>query len=277
MNKISTKSKMCKPKNRMNFHRQVNRLVLRGKQEIDKLLGRIENRINIENDSEQCSQEELIPAVSPRSNALRRWVLDHNVTRRAVNDLLQILREFGMNWLPADSRTLCKTPRSIEFLPVTDGQYWYHGIRTNIYQLFRNLEEDIVLHLNFNVDGVSLFKSSGTEFWPILGNIHSKCINMISSNSQQGNIFFNHTSLFTDFPNISPFVISIWCGKKKPRNIDEFLSPFVSELNHLLQNGINLDNHHICIKIRCFVCDTPARCLLKGNNMFDTHLHSIDF
>lgn len=79
-------------------------------------------------------------------------------------------------------------------------------------------------------------------------------------------VFFSLISL--DMPNIRPIVISIWCGIQKPNNLDEYLSPFVNELNSLLENGIIVNGYHICIEIRCFICDSPARAFLKGINIY---------
>lgn len=176
MNKVSKKSRQCeKSKNRVNLHRGVQRILIKEKQQMNKLVKRIEHQHTVVIDSEQLShvQDEDIPIVSC-SDKLRCWTLRYNVTRRAVNDLLVILKDCGMNWLPADSRSLCKTPRNIDIVSATNGKYWYNGIDTNIRQIFSNISEDIVLELNFNVDGVPFFKSSCTEFWPILCNIHSE-------------------------------------------------------------------------------------------------------
>lgn len=43
-------------------------------------------------------------------------------------------------------------------------------------------------------------------------------------------------------PTIKPMVILIWCGESKPNNLNDFLFPFVNELEEL----------HITLKIRCF-------------------------
>lgn len=47
--------------------------------------------------------------------------------------------------------------------------------------------------------------------------------------------------IFKDFPKISPFTISIWCGQKEPINIKEYLKSFVDELNDNLLNGIRMN------------------------------------
>lgn len=67
-----------------------------------------------------------------------------------------------------------------------------------------------------------------------------------------------------DVPEIKPFVISVWCGVGKPKNLEEFLSPLIEDLNDLLKNGLSVNNHLIKISRICFVCDAPARCFLKG-------------
>lgn len=115
-----------------------------------------------------------IQNIANRTDGLRMWVLGHNITRRAVNDLLTYLKDIGLCFLPKDSRTLCRTPRFTNVIPLAGGQYWYNGIATNIRILFANLQSNVTLQLNINVDGIPLMKSSSTQFWPILGNIHSE-------------------------------------------------------------------------------------------------------
>lgn len=68
---------------------------------------------------------------------------------------------------------------------------------------------------------------------------------------------------FTDFPDIKPFVISIWYGFGKPDPVNEILLQFVNELNDVIRNGVVINGHKIAVKLRCFICDTPARVLLK--------------
>lgn len=63
--------------------------------------------------------------------------------------------------------------------------------------------------------------------------------------------------------------ISIWCGDSKPECANDFLLPFVSELNAVLREGITIQSHLIRVMIRCFVCDSPARAFIKGTVNFN--------
>lgn len=64
-------------------------------------------------------------------------------------------------------------------------------------------------------------------------------------------------------PNVKPMVVSIWCGRAKPI-LNEFLNPFVSELNDILLRGIEINGYKLKVFIKCFLCDSPARAFLKG-------------
>lgn len=66
-------------------------------------------------------------------------------------------------------------------------------------------------------------------------------------------------------PQIEPMIIAIWCGNGKPTVLNDFLDPFVNELNEILQNSIFINNYQITVLIRCFICDTPARSYIKGD------------
>lgn len=106
------------------------------------------------------------------SDRLCSWSQRHNITQSALSDLLKILVSIGLNWLPTDARTLVRTPRNIQVDIVANGKMWYQGIETNLRRIFHNLSRSIEIHLNFNIDGLPLFKSSRYEFWPILANIN---------------------------------------------------------------------------------------------------------
>lgn len=49
------------------------------------------------------------------------------------------------------------------------------------------------------------------------------------------------------------------------------MKPFVDDMKETLRSGIKVNDNLVNVKIRCFVCDTPARCFLKG--LFSVLLH----
>lgn len=136
-------------------------------------------------------------------------------------------------------------------------------MKKNLNMIFANLNRDLVIHINFNMDGLPLFNSSKYEFWPILANIFGNryilAFDVCSMDIQ--------IKQFLEFPQIRPFVVAVWCGEGKPL-VNEFLRQFVDELNMLIRNGgITINNHALRIKTRAFILDTPARSYIKGNNI----------
>lgn len=96
------------------------------------------------------------------------------------------------------------------------------------------------MSIQLNIDGLPLFKSSSTQFWPILGK------------------------LFIPYQS-KPFVIGLFLGKQKPENVNEFLQSFIEEMQHLQRTGIHVPDtdHFIAVDIMCVVCDTPAKSFVK--------------
>lgn len=101
-----------------------------------------------------------------------------------------------------------------------------------------NIEK--TLNLQFNVDGLSLYKTVGIEFRPILGRIHF------------------HSNLY------ETFVISAYCGIEKPTLLHRYFTKFITELNKLLKNGVIIENFLFSVTVMCFVCDIQARSFVKN-------------
>lgn len=173
-------------------------------------------------------------------NKLRDWANSYHISKRAINDLLSILHSNGMRNLPKNFRTLQKTPLTIELVNIAGGKLWYKGVGNCLKTIFPNLSQNITISLNFNIDGLPLFNSSKTCFWPILASIH-------------------------EMPHVKPMVVSIWSGEGKPTSSNDYLKPFVEEMTVLLADGIIIDGHQITILFRCFICDSPARAFVKCN------------
>lgn len=176
-----------------------------------------------------CNEEEPPPTIS---KVLRSWAIQSYIKQRALSALLKILVCFGLKTLPRDSRTLLKTPRFVEIEKRAHGDFWYNGMSNCLENIFAKLTTDMKIELNFNVDGIPLFKSSPITFWPILANIHG-------------------------MPDIKPMIVAIWSGIGKLDNINDLLEPLVADINRSVLNGIVINDRRIDISVRSFLSDSP--------------------
>ena len=128
------------------------------------------------------------------------WATEHNVSHVALRDLLKLLHTHFPN-LPKDPRTLLSTKRSYEMKEITGGKYYHFGIAKGVSEKLRteNLSMDVqLIHLQINIDGLPLHKSSKTQFWPVLDRI-------------------------IELEDSTPFIIGLFSGEQKPGNIEEYL------------------------------------------------------
>ena len=91
------------------------------------------------------------------------------------------------------------------------------------------------IDLVVNEHGGSLYKSSSTRTCPIICK-------------------------FAYYP---PFIVSLFCGSKKPDDSQEFLREFLHEFDVLRETGFQNGNNVFLINLHAFVCDAPARQFLK--------------
>lgn len=178
-------------------------------------------------------------------NELQKWAVKFNITQVALSELSKIINVRIPNILPNDPRTLLRTPRHIDLKSIEGGgKYWHNGVIIPLKKILYSCavnEMPEKISLNFNFDGLPIHKSSNEEFWPILCNIY-------------------------EIPKQDPFIIGIYCGKGKPKDLNAFLNDFVEEMIQLLDNDLYLEQFEkrIKITIRCFICDSPARAFIKG-------------
>lgn len=59
-------------------------------------------------------------------------------------------------------------------------------------------------------------------------------------------------------------IVAIWSGNGKPSILNDYLNPFVIELNEILESGILVNSYQIFVTVRCIIADTPARSYIKG-------------
>ena len=121
------------------------------------------------------------------------------------------------------------------------GEFVYFGIEKNLQQNVNPaLHGAHHLELLINKDGIPLYKSCSIQFWPILCKV------------------FNQPDIYR------PFVVAVYCGKQKPKNLDSYLRKFVAEINHLQAAGININDILFKISIKAFICDRPTRAFIKS-------------
>jgi hypothetical protein len=169
---------------------------------------------------------------------LRSWSLQYNISHVALSSLLKFLK-LQFPEVPSDARTLMNTSNKSNILILGNGEFLYFGFKTLLQSIlpiaFQNAVNEI--KLSFNIDGLPIFNSSNTQFWPILADVYG----------------------FTD----SVFAIGIFCGNSKPSPLANYLKPFVKELKDLMQSGTYYNGKLFTVSVRCFVCDMPARSYLK--------------
>ncbi|CAH2003324.1 unnamed protein product [Acanthoscelides obtectus] len=102
---------------------------------------------------------------------LQCWATNFKISHTALKDLLHILSSYHPE-LPLVSRTLLQTPKKFDIKSFGSGEYVYLGIKNNLEKFIRQHDyKNDTLILNFNIDGIPLYKSSNMQAWPILGSL----------------------------------------------------------------------------------------------------------
>jgi len=166
-----------------------------------------------------------------------------NMTVELIDNLLDILRSENHD-LPKSATSLLQT-KSNENIQVmtslknTNGSYVYFGIEEGLKGIISDEYTENTIRLLFNIDGLPLYNSSSQQFWPNLGLIvHDKY-------------------------DTKPFIVAVYSGDSKPKNINDFIKDFVQEVSYLVKNGLNIRQKMFKIEIIGFSCDTPARAFIK--------------
>lgn len=130
----------------------------------------VANNINL-NDSLVIEAEDKLYF----SDEIASWALVHNITQSALKNLLSILKKkLPIENLPADPRTLLKTPREkiCNLIDSDNEHYWHYGLKKVLHEALISIENiQAEYSLNVNIDGLPMFRSSTESFWPILVEI----------------------------------------------------------------------------------------------------------
>ena len=121
--------------------------------------------------------------------------------------------------------------------------FCYFGIKNGIIDKISSVDSNTIT-FQINIDDLLLFKRWKTELWPFLGMIEKFCDRMQI--------------------NRHLFIIGVYCGNKKPTDLDQYLNDFVTEAVGLPTNGIIHGGRHYNVKISSFVCDMPAKTYIKA-------------
>ena len=185
------------------------------------------DNIHFDNDDERA--EYLL-------RALKEWAM-RGVSCTKIDKLLLLLRPLYPNF-PRSYKTLLQTPRSVPTFPIDGGSMWYKGIAINIHQRvshdYLRKHEGIVIDVN--IDGLEPFESTYHDCWPILGCLKGED---------------------------EPFIIGAYVGYGQIEDVDLFLDNFIHEVQHLLENGIELFGAIYPFRIRHYILDAPARSKIK--------------
>ena len=182
--------------------------------------------------------EESDPDNNDLCQDLAEWANHNKTSRDGLNSLLHIFRKYGHR-VPKDSRTLLKTPRHVEIMEKCGGHYIYLGIESGLLKILtqniRQFANNDELLLDFNIDGIPLFKSCNTQFWPILCSLSK----------------------------FEPFIVALYCGNSKPNSVQVYLNDFLEEFENLKLNGLTFNERFYSVKLNAFICDAPARSFIK--------------
>lgn len=148
---------------------------------IEGICDNIEQR-TIDNEEEDEKAGDNMDRMMEFTEKLRFWAMHHRITHCAISDLLVILIFGGFNFLPRNSRTFMGTPTKIDITAVTNGKMWYYSVEKCLQNAISTIRSSITATLDFSFDGLPIFKSSNTQFWPLLFSIqgifmiHIMCI-----------------------------------------------------------------------------------------------------
>lgn len=172
---------------RVRMHRQRKKLKLSLRQKEQQVfLNDLDQTDMIQNENPVNTNGESAAKIK-----IRDWANMHRISKRAIDDLLGILISCGVDSIPRNHRTLQETPTNIVINDISGGQYWHNGLGKCIQQIFSNIDRDISISLNFNIDGLPLYKSSAITFYPILATIHGTYSFYLQTNHSNFNLKFN--------------------------------------------------------------------------------------
>ncbi|XP_023340569.1 uncharacterized protein LOC111710681 [Eurytemora carolleeae] len=174
---------------------------------------------------------------------IRDWAINNPaVTHSMINDLIRRFATAGF-MEKKDARTLLKTPRNLRTVEMSGVQSYTYNVKDQILSLLKRYPPELSekldkLHLQLNIDGLPLFKSSGASFWPLLCSISNIRPNVVV-----------------------PLLLSYGPGSK-PSDTD-FLIEVIDQLAVLEADGFEFNGKTLRVSIS-MVADIPAFAFIKS-------------
>ncbi|XP_046406989.1 uncharacterized protein LOC124171751 isoform X1 [Ischnura elegans] len=204
---------------------------------------------NVFSENDNCdefdSSEDCISPSTATTHFLREWALKNNITLTALSALctgLKTCHPSCFSDLPVDGRTILRTPPQVNLHSVPPGDYIHIGLKKQLSVVISQLSKPVdSLNLLFNVDGLSLYRSSASEVYPIL---------------------FSLPTLKEFKGKVYP--VGLYYGASKPCNLSSFLDLFIVELNDVLRNGFYGNNKKVNVTLLGFCCDAVAKSYIMG-------------
>ena len=169
------------------------------------------------------------------SDKLAKTALTVHLNLAQVAGVAAFLTDLGIP-VYKDPRTIMKTPTA----KLEDQSFYHFGLKEELQQRMRHGVDEHVLEIliQVHVDGVPIFNSSRSQFWPILCriiNVHNK----------------------------KPFCVSCYYGTTKSEDYSIYMTPFIDEYNQLALGGLQFESKSYTVKLESFIMDRPARSSLK--------------
>lgn len=204
----------------------------------DTIVAVVEEDEDREVDSSESDDDIPLPNFVDIRVKLAQWSTNNHVSDDAMDDLLHYLKVHHFPHLPKTYRTL-KADAKLKNAPIKkmgDGEFCYMGIKRAVEQILVmndvNLTPNIQYSLQFGIDGLTLTKSSKSCFWPILVKI-------------------------IGFREVLP--VAVFCGTSKPSSVHEYMDEFITELDQVLKNGMEINKLRLMFSVDSFIMDAPAK------------------
>jgi hypothetical protein len=205
---------------------------------------------NSESDTDEDFLE-IPPEERSAELIIHEWSIKCNIADTAVSELLKDLKCVVPSITITSASSLHKKFQvpsvELDTILLSTGSYVHFGLTSSVQKTFvydfdwPTLNQSKIVNIQLACDGINIFKSSSTCFWPIMGK-------------------------YVFGPNLSPFCVGLYCGVGKP-DIVQYLSSLVEEMKQLDQGFMHNGIHYVIV-IDAFIADAPARSMLKGTKSF---------